>query len=190
MTSLRRNTLYFDDEFGRVRVADLSDWSELETLQRNAFAALGKSHYTDHQIQAALNNVQFVPPSLLSNGRMFVIENDASILASGGWSDHAPSHATALSSDRKDADTAIVRAIAVRPGFERRGLATRIMTVVETDTLGFGFNSLELSSTLVGVSLYERAGFFERARGQAVFPCGTTLDLVLMRKQLGDCKCE
>lgn len=186
MTSLRRSTLCSADKTGRVRVAVLSDLSELETLQRNAFVALGKSHYTDHQIQAALKYVQFVPPDLLSNGRMFVIENDASILASGGWSDHAPSHATALSTDQKDASTAIVRAIAVRPGFERRGLATRIMTVVESDAIGFGFKSLELSSTLVGVPLYERAGFCERARGKAMFPCGTTLDLVLMRKRIGD----
>jgi len=131
-----------------------------------------------------------VDTQLIRDGTYFVIASGAEIVACGGWSRRR----TLFGSDRQvgredalldpQAEAARIRAFFVRPGWERRGLGSRIMQACEAAARAEGFRRLELGSTLTGVALYRRHGFAAQQEIEAPLPGGLKLPVVLMSKTL------
>lgn len=58
-----------------------------------------------------------------------------------------------------DVENASVEAIFTRPGFEGKGLATKILNAIKAEAKSLGFSELTLSSTPNAFEFYKRNGF-------------------------------
>lgn len=173
-----------------IRLATLDDVPALEALIAESVRVLQAPDYTAEQREGALGSVFGVDTQLIRDRTYFVIENNAEIVACGGWSrrrtlfgsDHQAGRADALLDPRTEA--ARIRAFFVRPGWERRGLGSRIMQACEAAARAEGFHKLELGSTLTGVPLYRTHGFVPEREIEAPLPGGLKLQVVVMSKML------
>jgi len=180
------------DEAARftVRLATLRDVAALESLIAESVRVLQAPDYTAEQREAALGTVFGVDTQLIRDCTYFVIESGIEIVACGGWSRRRTLFGSDHQADREDAlldpkaEAARIRAFFVRPGWERRGLGSRIMHTCESAARAEGFRKLELGSTLTGVALYRYHGFVPEREIEAPLPGGLTLPVVLMSKTL------
>jgi N-acetylglutamate synthase-like GNAT family acetyltransferase len=67
---------------------------------------------------------------------------------------------------------------------QRRGIASRIFTVLEGLARDAGIQSLEISSTLNAVPFYEHVGFSRCRQSEYHHPDGFNLDCFAMAKEL------
>ena len=173
-----------------LRVATLDDVPALESLIVESVRVLQAPDYTAEQREAALGSVFGVDTQLIRDCTYFVIESDAVIVACGGWSRRRTLFGSDHQAGREDAlldphtEAARIRAFFMRPGWERRGLGSRIMQACESAARAEGFRKLELGSTLTGVALYRTHGCAAERAIEAALPGGLTLPVVLMSKTL------
>ena len=83
-----------------------------------------------------------------------------------------------------DLKAARVEALFVDPDFRRRGIASRIVTVLEKLARRVGIASLEISSTLNAASFYEHVGFVRCRQTEYHHPDGFDLACFAMVKVL------
>ena len=171
------------------RRARIDDLSELLSLQARAFRGDGARAYGAARVERMLAQVTMVNAALLAEGRYFVLcEPSGRILASGGWSRALPAYA-AVTGERLAETPAIVRSVYTDPDMTRRGLARRIMALIEADAASEGVERLTLTATLPGVPLYEALGYAHAGPRLVTLPDGTPVSLVDMEKYLGsECK--
>ncbi len=115
-----------------AEITDAKDIAETESL------TLGAEAWTENGIIETLNR----------NGHYFVIEVDSKIVGHGGF--------TAV------LDEGDITNIAVRPEFQRKGLATKILETMITSAKkqNLKFLTLEVrSQNIPAISLYEKYGF-------------------------------
>jgi GNAT superfamily N-acetyltransferase len=173
-----------------LRLATLDDVPTLKSLIAESVRVLQAPDYSLDQREAALGTVFGVDTQLIRDGTYFVIESGAEIVACGGWSRRKTLFGSDHQADREDAllnprtEAARIRAFFVRPGWERRGLGSRIMQTCESAARAEGFRELELGSTLTGVALYRSHGFVAKREIEAPLPGGLKLPVVLMSKIL------
>jgi GNAT superfamily N-acetyltransferase len=77
-----------------------------------------------------------------------------------------------------------VEALFVDPDFQRRGVASDILTVLEKLARDAGIRSLEIASTLNAASFYEHVGFARSRQTEYHHPDGFNLDCFVMVKEL------
>jgi GNAT superfamily N-acetyltransferase len=112
------------------------------------------------------------------------------LIGCGGWSrrktlfggDQYPAR------DASDLDPtnepAKIRAFFIHPQHARKGIARAILDACERAARSFGFQSLELMSTLPGIKLYRACGYEGEDRVELEVGEGVTIGLVPMRKIL------
>jgi GNAT superfamily N-acetyltransferase len=83
-----------------------------------------------------------------------------------------PPHATTSPCERSD--------------WTRRGLGRAILDACERDARAEGFTQLVLGATLAGVPLYRAFGFREIERGPVTMPDGVVVDVVTMKRAIGN----
>jgi len=175
-----------------IRQATLEDIPALEILIRDSVRILQAGYYTTEQREAALGTAFGVDTQLIRDGTYFVVEADSAIVGCGGWSrrktlfgsDHVAQKDDAALDPARDA--ARIRAFFIRPGWERRGIGSRILQACESAALTQGFSRFELAATLPGVPLYLARGFSTRERFDVPLPNGLGLPIVRMVKSIRD----
>ena len=173
-----------------LRRASRSDVPVLAALIERSVRVLHLDLYTPVQIELALAHVFGVDTVLVDDGTYFAVEDGATIVACGGWSKRATLHGGDQFADRPDhlldpaTDAAKIRAFFVRPGCERRGLASLMLERCEYEARAAGFARAELSATLAGVPFYAARGYAEVERGVVPLTDGESMPVVLMERRL------
>ena len=148
-----------------LRLATVGDIPRLQALIEVSVRALSSGIYSQAQTEAALVHVFGVDSQLVADGTYYVIEDDTTFVAAGGWS----ARRTLYGGDqaKREADSLLdpttmparIRAFFVHPDWTRRGLARRIFAECEAAARARGFRAFELVATLPGVPLYRALGF-------------------------------
>lgn len=173
-----------------LRQAVLADVPALERLIPESVRALQNGDYTHEQMEGALGTVFGVDRQLIRDGTYFVVEDQAAIIACGGWSkrrtpfgsDHTPAKDDTVLDPLREA--AKIRAFFVHPSYARRGIGAKLLDACEAACKAHGFTRLELTATLTGERLYARYGFQAGERFEVPLPNGAGLPVVKMFKVL------
>ena len=174
-----------------LRLATDSDTPALERLIPLSVRTLQAQHYSPAQMNAALGPVFGVDRQLIRDATYYVVEQDAQIVACGGWSRrkaafggdlHRGSEEDELIDPRFD--PARIRAFFVHPHFIRQGLARMILAACENAARAAGFTRAELVATLTGEPLYTATGYQVLERYDIPLPNGLTLPAVKMARSL------
>lgn len=175
-----------------IRRAKLDELAALTALMEQSVRRLNIQHYSQQQIESALEHVFGIDAHLIADGTYYIAEIDGALAGCGGWSRSSKlfggsqiqngfPHAHAAS-DRDDA--AKIRAFFVHPDFTRRGIGRQLMQISERDARREGFARLELIATLTGEALYRKCGFTPVATVDLVLPDGVSLQALQMEKWL------
>ena len=170
-----------------VRPATREDIPQLNVLIAASARALSAGFYTPEQIEAAVTHVFGVDTGLVDDGTYYIAESEGQLVGCGGWSrrgalyggDQRPMEQAPRLNPATD--PARIRAFFVAPGWERRGIGSRLLAVCRAAAEAEGFTTFELMATLPGVPLYARYGFREVERVSDRMPSGIVLEFVRMR---------
>jgi GNAT superfamily N-acetyltransferase len=173
-----------------LRNAVLEDRPVLERLIAESARGLGRSDYTEAQIEAALGTAFGLDTELIRDGTYFVAQVAGAIAGCGGWSfrktlfgadGHAGRQSEMLDPAR---DAARIRAFFVHPGWARMGIGRALLRRCEADAIAHGFHAAELMATLPGERLYRALGYVAGEAVQYELPGGIAIRFVPMRKAL------
>jgi len=173
-----------------IRLAALDEVPVLQDLIGRSVRILQATCYTTAQMEGALGTVFGVDTQLIRDGTYFVAEADSMIVGCGGWSPRKTLFGSDHVSGKDDSwldparEAARIRAFFIRPGWERRGIGSRILEACETAARQHGFLRLELAATLPGVPMYEARGFSAAERFDVPLPNGLGLPVVKMFKSI------
>jgi len=173
-----------------LRVALPSDVPVLQALIVRSGLGLSAPFYSAEQAAAVTRHVFGVDSQLIADATYLMIELDGRAVACGGWSrrrtlyggdQHKEGPDPLLDPDREPAR---IRAFFVEPGFERRGLGSRLLAACTAAARAAGFRSIELGGTLPGEPLYRAHGFEVVERMSLHLPGAIEVPLVRMRREL------
>ena len=173
-----------------LRSAIPADAAALERLIARSARALGQSHYSDAEREAAITHVYGVDSDLVADGTFLVATGPrGSILGCGGWSRRRTLFGGDRCAGRVDGlldpatDAARIRAFFVAPEAARRGVATLLLSACETAAIVQGFARATLMATLPGVPFYAAHGYVARSAVRLL--CGALeVEFVPMDKAL------
>ena len=175
-----------------LRLATPRDIPELEALIDLSVRALSIGIYSPAQTEAALVHMFGVDSQLVADGTYYVIVDESSLVAAGGWS----ARRTLYGGDQAKRETdskldpatmpARIRAFFVHPEWTRRGLARRIFAECEAAARGSGFRDFELVSTLPGEPFYRALGFLPLEPIEIPLPGKVTLPCLRMHRPIAD----
>jgi GNAT superfamily N-acetyltransferase len=171
------------------RIAEAGDIPALKTLMDSAIGELQRGFLSPEEIAASFS-VMGLDTQLVEDGTYFVVESEARIAGSGGWSrratlfggNHSAGRNAALLDPAKDA--ARVRAMYTSPAFARRGIGRMILGLCERAAAAEGFTRAELAATLAGEPLYVACGYRPIERFESDTPSGLRIPLIRMGKAL------
>lgn len=175
-----------------LRPARPEEIGTLEELMRRSVLTHFPAFYDERQTRSAARWIARLDPMLVDDGTYLVHEVDGAIVSCGGWSRRAKLFAGPADVEGDDparmidpaSEPARIRAMFVREGWSRRGLARQILQRSAADAARAGFGSLVLVATLAGVPLYRSCGFVDRGPVPIVHPDGVELDGLLMDRVL------
>lgn len=173
----------------RIRRATLEDRNAINELISDSARGLSHTHYSQQQIEAALESVFGVDTDLILDQTYFVAESNGQIIGCGGWSSRRNifggdryAHRDSGKVDPK-AEPAKIRAFFVHSNFARQGIGRAILSTCEADALAAGFRVLELMSTLPGVKFYKACGY--EGKDPVEYDVnGVKIEFLPMRKEL------
>ncbi|WP_404714218.1 GNAT family N-acetyltransferase [Sphingomonas sp. MMS24-J13] len=173
-----------------IRPAQRAEIPAIETLIEASARILSRGHYDESEIEAAVAHVFGVDSDLVDDGTYFVAERPGgAMIGCGGWSrrqtlfggDQAGHRDSSLLDPATDA--ARIRAFFTAPGYERQGVASRLLAACEDAAAEAGFLRTALMATLPGLPFYAAHGY--RADEAIEHPCGDTMvSFVPMEKVL------
>ena len=173
-----------------IRTATLADQAAIEALIAGSIRTLGAADYPSATIDLALKSAFGVDTQLIRDGTYFVVEDEGTMVACGGWSYRK----TLFGNDARDGrdpaeldpavDAAKIRAFFVDPSAARRGIGTLLLAHCEAEATKRGFRRFELMATLPGVRLYEVRGYKPGAHVLHPLTQETAIDFVPMTKEL------
>lgn len=172
-----------------IRKAVPADAPEIERVMRASMDGLGAGFYDLGQVASAVRFIAVIDRQLIDDGTYFVIEEEGTLVACGGWSARKKLFSGPEAQDREEGsldparDAARIRAMFVDPAQARRGLGRQILEASEADALRAGFGTFELMATLPGVPLYRACGYEEIERAAIELPDGARLDCVKMQRR-------
>lgn len=176
----------------KIRAATPADIPVLQRLIERSGIELSAGFYTPEQAHAITREVFGVDTQLIQDGTYFAIEDEARIVACGGWSKRSTPYGGdkhKVAPDRlldPATEAAKIRAFFVDPGMARKGLGSLLMQHCTAHALAAGFTSLELTATMPGVPLYRAHGFVPVHDLSVSLGDGkVTVPLTLMRKTIG-----
>jgi len=173
-----------------IRLATPADLADIERIMRVSTASLSAGFYDERQIASAVRYIAEPDRQLIDDRAYFVVEEDACVIACGGWSARRKLFTGTSEQASADGwldpatDAARIRAMFVDPAHARRGLGRLILNASEEAAQRAGFRVFELMATLPGVPLYRACGYEEVEPTTLVLPDGTHLRAVLMRRRV------
>ncbi|MBN9518306.1 GNAT family N-acetyltransferase [bacterium] len=178
------------DDHISIRPATDADIPALEALIPLSVRVLQAAYYTPAQMTAALGPVFGVDRQLIRDGTYLVAEGGGEIVGCGDWSRRwavfggdrdRPGEDAALD---PAADPARVRAVFVRPGWERRGIGRALVAAAESAARAAGFRDAVLVATLAGEPLFAACGYAVTERYDVALAGGVSLAVVRMARRL------
>ncbi|MBL0172150.1 MAG: GNAT family N-acetyltransferase [Gemmatimonadaceae bacterium] len=173
-----------------IRLAQLDDVPALNTLIVESADALSRGFYRPDEIEALITHVFGVDTQLIHDGTYFVIEQEGTPVACGGWS----ARCTLFGGDQAKSNTdlrldptteaARIRAFFVHPSVARQGLGRRLLVHCETAAVAAGFRRAELMATLPGEPLYRALGYSVLEPVRHELPDGRAVAFVRMGRSL------
>lgn len=173
-----------------VRPARPDEREALEALITLSARNLSGGEYTPAQIEAAITHVFGVDSELVDDGTYFVVKEDGTPIACGGWSRRK----TLFGGDRYAArqsglldpavEAAKIRAFFVHPGHVRKGVGRLLLSHCEAEAQRHGFTRCEMMATLPGVKFYRAAGYEDREAFLQATPDGIDVPFLRMEKLL------
>jgi GNAT superfamily N-acetyltransferase len=158
-----------DDTQTQFRRATRQDAASIWRVRTRAIEAIPQSYYDEQDIARwARAGMPDAFEDVIVSSNVVVAEQDRQII---GWG-------------LLDKSASQVEAVFVHPDSQRRGVASRILAIIEVIACSTGVRSLTLSSTLNAVPFYEHAGFQRHSRTKYHHPDGFDLDCVVMVKEL------
>jgi GNAT superfamily N-acetyltransferase len=175
-----------------MRKAIESDAASIERVMRESTEALGAAWYDERELASAVRFITVLDIDLVRDGTYFVVEQEAQIVACGGWSSRRKLFAGGAAGDDDRApldpmrDAARIRAMFVLPAVARRGLGRRILEACEEEARRASFVRAELMATLPGVPLYRACGYELVEETELLLGDGVRLPAARMQKLLVD----
>ena len=173
-----------------IRHATFADRDRIQQLIAESARGLSREHYTDAQIETAIETVFGVDTTLIEDSTYYVAEDDGVLAGCGGWSRRRTLYGGDQYMTRDTSyldpatDPAKIRAFFVHPDHARKGVAQALLAKCESEAAANGFRTIELMSTLPGIKFYQAHGY----SGDGLFELELTeavkLGLVPMRKEL------
>jgi GNAT superfamily N-acetyltransferase len=144
-----------------IRPARPDDLEPLLEMQQRSLRMLGADFYDGEVLEAALAEMGTMDPRLIGDGTYLVAEFDGRIAGSAGWTLRKPNYARLMPEPLLPLPgrCGMVRSVYVAPEQTRRGIARRLMAVVEQRLTSEGAEVAELMATLSGVPLYDALGY-------------------------------
>jgi GNAT superfamily N-acetyltransferase len=173
-----------------IRPASSADIGALRDLQRSAMRSLGAGYYSPAQVAAAVRYVCVPDRGLIDDGTYLVAELDGRLVGCGGWSVRRKAYAGPADSEtdaeRLDpvSEPTRIRAMFTAPDVARHGVGRAILAAAEDAARAAGFRRARLGATLSGEHFYRRSGYVEIGRQMAPLPDGTTIEVIVMEKDL------
>lgn len=173
-----------------LRLATPDDIPAIRALIADSVRVLSRGFYTERQAESALRHVFGVDSQLIADRSYYVIEDDAGLVAAGGWSRrkhlYGGDQAKGIEDPLVDASTepARIRAFFVASRAARRGLARRLYDECVSAARAHGFSRLELMATMPGVPLYRALGFAMAEEYSLTLPDGVELPLARMSRPI------
>ena len=173
-----------------IRKATMEDRDAIQQLIADSARRLSREHYTDLEIETAIETVFGVDTSLIEDGTYFVVESDGQLAGCGGWSKRKTLFGGDQYTSRDvgyidpKSEPAKIRAFFIHPDHARKGIARAILNQCETEARVHGFHALELLSTLPGIEFYKSCGFTETGTLDLDLTEQVKLKFVPMRKEL------
>jgi GNAT superfamily N-acetyltransferase len=175
-----------------LRLATPGDIPELQALIEVSVRVLSSGIYTPAQTDAALIHMFGVDSQLITDETYYVIVNDATLVAAGGWSARQTLYGGDQAKRIADSmlDPAImparIRAFFVHPDWTRKGLARKIFEECEAAARAREFRAFELVATLPGEPLYRALGFVPLEPISIPLTNNLTLPCLRMHRSIGD----
>jgi GNAT superfamily N-acetyltransferase len=174
------------------RLARDNDVPALAELIRLSSRTLQAPYYSAAHIEAALGPIFAVDRQLIRDGTYFVVEQNSTILACGGWSKRKSLYGG--DSERPTEDTMLdpkshaarIRAFFVHPSWARRGIGKCILNACETAIVSAHFMKADLVATLAGEPLYAAFGYTVVERYEIPMENALTLPVVKMSKSFAE----
>lgn len=176
----------------RIRKATTEEVPVLAELIALSARGLSGRDYTSEQIEAALLGAWGVDTELIRDGTYFVGEDGGERVLCGGWSKRATAFGGDAYTRRESrlldtaSEPARIRAFFVHPAWARRGLATQLLRLCESEARAAGFTVCELTATLPGERFYARHGYVAAPRRSFELPGGVAIEFVPMQRRLLD----
>ena len=181
----------------QIRPAVSADVPVLRELINSSVRRLQSSDYSPEQIESALRTVFGVDSQLIADGTYLLVEttpepgsnqDNAMIVACGGWSKRKTLYGGDRWRDRKDdlldprTDAAKIRAFFIHPDWARRGIGTLLLDACENAARAAGFTRFEMGATLTGVKLFQERGYVAVKRLKVPLEGSITLPVIHMTK--------
>ena len=173
-----------------LRLATPRDIPDLRALIELSVRALSIDFYTAAQTEAALVHMFGVDSQLIADGTYYVIDNESTLVAAGGWS----ARQTLYGGDQAKRETdsmldpttmpARIRALFVHPDWTRLGFARKIFAECEAAAKARGFRDFELVATLPGEPFYRALGFMPLEPISIPLPGNVTLPCLRMHRSI------
>lgn len=173
----------FDSSDFIIRKARMSDRNHLRAMQIDSLRTLAARCYTREEIEAFITFVGTMDDRLIADSTYFVVEAKGRLLASGGWSRQAASHAAGLPADPTAAK---VRNLFVHRDWARHGLGRSLVERIELEALYAGFDRMELNTPLSGASFWRALGYQATRPIELNMPDGIRFRGLSMSKSLVD----
>jgi GNAT superfamily N-acetyltransferase len=174
------------------RLARENDAPQLEELIRVSSRELQAPYYSTAQIESALGPIFAVDYQLIRDETYFVVENENTIVACGGWSKRKSLYGGDKGRPIEDAmldpqrDAARIRAFFVDPSWARRGIGKSLLKACEEAIVSAEFLKAELVATLAGEPLYAAFGYAVVERYEIPMEKGLRLPVVRMSKSFAN----
>jgi GNAT superfamily N-acetyltransferase len=175
-----------------LRAAKFEEIPALQDLIARSARGLSGQDYRPEQVEGALRGAFGIDTQLLRDRTYFLVEEQGSFIACGGWSyratlfgsdSHAGRDASNLDPLRHPAK---IRAFFVDPAHARRGIGSMLLEHCEAEARRHGYRAVELMATLPGVRLYAARGYQASAQVSFDVGNGASIEFVPMRKSLID----
>ena len=148
-----------------IRPAGGSDLDEVASIRQSAIACHAPAAYSEREVAELLGQVEEAAfEAMTADGWLFVAESDGALVGTAGW------------------EGGYLRHVHLRPGFERRGIGTRLVRHVEAGIeRSTRDTEIRVNATRNAETFYAACGY-ERLRVSAsASPLFTTMRTQLRR---------
>ena len=173
----------------QIRLAEPYDITRLNKLATTAIRKLGRHAYSRGQIQCITRQISTVEIDLVHRRSLYIAELAGRIVGCGGLSDQSrlvPPNASITPPKYEHArpGAASLRSFFVEPSLSGQGITDLVFERCLSDAARFGYDRIELISSLLAVNTFRRFGFGQETRVVMSLPDGARIESIHMTRSV------